>query len=316
MYSINDLPPRVAAKIDVQPDPPGHWMWTDAPMTTGYGRMRWEGGSPMAHRLVYHLLADPTLVPCPGKGTDDAVDHLCRVKMCVNPVHLKPGTRRENCLVGLNGVLGAHHSPFVGVVWARGRWAAQIGVGVSGHRHLGRFDTELAAAIVYDNAAEALTGERTNERLGLLAGYPAATIRRMAREFDDGGVAARQKARAQALAARDAEWAQLAQSGHTRKEIAARYGVSRGRVDQVLAPITGGRPRLHSSQFLGVSWRTQNGRWLAQTGLDGRKCHLGYFHSEVAAAIAYDDAVQAINGDRPNERLGLLDGCLDEEATA
>jgi hypothetical protein len=33
------------------------------------------------------------------------IDHLCRVRSCVNPAHLEVVTNRENCRRGIKGVL-------------------------------------------------------------------------------------------------------------------------------------------------------------------------------------------------------------------
>jgi hypothetical protein len=58
----------------------------------GYGKWpRHDGGSRMAHRRVYELLVGP--IP---EGLQ--MDHLCRVKRCVNPDHLEPVTGSENVL--------------------------------------------------------------------------------------------------------------------------------------------------------------------------------------------------------------------------
>jgi hypothetical protein len=49
------------------------------------------GTSRRAHRVAYELAVGP--IP-PGLQ----VDHLCRVRDCVNPAHLDPVTKRENNL--------------------------------------------------------------------------------------------------------------------------------------------------------------------------------------------------------------------------
>lgn len=43
-----------------------------------------------------------------------------------------------------------------------------------------------------------------------------------------------------------------------------------------------------TSRFVGVSWQSRSGRWVAQIGVDGRMVHLGYHDTEEAAAAARD----------------------------
>ena len=65
------------------------WLWTAHCNQGGYGRF-WTGTEwQVAHRFAYELLVGP--IP---KGLD--LDHLCRVRHCVNPTHLEPVTRAEN----------------------------------------------------------------------------------------------------------------------------------------------------------------------------------------------------------------------------
>lgn len=64
------------------------WLWTAA-RTDGYGRL----GNEYAHRVAYRMLVGP--IPL---GLQ--LDHLCRVRHCVNPAHLEPVTQRENVLRG------------------------------------------------------------------------------------------------------------------------------------------------------------------------------------------------------------------------
>jgi len=70
------------------------WLWTGKPSTGGYGRIGTVGKKlAPVHRVAYELLRGP--VP------DGLVlDHLCRVRHCVNPDHLEPVTQRENILRG------------------------------------------------------------------------------------------------------------------------------------------------------------------------------------------------------------------------
>lgn len=61
------------------------WHWTSHIAENGYGKT----GRGWAHRLVYEELVGP--IP---EGLD--LDHLCRVRRCVNPDHLEPVTRSVN----------------------------------------------------------------------------------------------------------------------------------------------------------------------------------------------------------------------------
>lgn len=70
--------------------PSGCWEWNGAPNSGGYGRATIAARTrTRAHRAVYELLVAP--IP---EGLH--LDHLCRVRMCVNPAHLEPVTHAEN----------------------------------------------------------------------------------------------------------------------------------------------------------------------------------------------------------------------------
>lgn len=67
-------------------------------MWNGYGRIRGSVKGVeyhfFAHRRIYEMLRGP--VP-----DDLTLDHLCRVRHCVNPAHLEPVSNRENVLRGV-----------------------------------------------------------------------------------------------------------------------------------------------------------------------------------------------------------------------
>jgi len=65
------------------------WLWTGARFSNGYGSFWLLGKSVGAHRVAYELWRGP--IP---EGLH--LDHLCRVRHCVNPDHLEPVTVREN----------------------------------------------------------------------------------------------------------------------------------------------------------------------------------------------------------------------------
>lgn len=67
----------------------GCWLWQRQLNAGGYGSTYLYGQRMGAHRALYVLLVGP--IP---DGHD--LDHLCRVRHCVNPAHLEPVTRSEN----------------------------------------------------------------------------------------------------------------------------------------------------------------------------------------------------------------------------
>jgi hypothetical protein len=80
----------------------GCWLWGLTITRNGYGQIRANrrDGTVLAHRALYERQNGP--IP---EGLD--LDHLCRVRHCVNPSHLEPVTRSENNLRGLLGKLTA-----------------------------------------------------------------------------------------------------------------------------------------------------------------------------------------------------------------
>jgi hypothetical protein len=91
-YGDTRLPERIWSKISV--DESGCWVWLAYRNRGGYGCVSWEGMSRLAYRITYTELVSP--VP---EGLE--LDHLCRVRHCVNPDHLEPVTRQTNALRGV-----------------------------------------------------------------------------------------------------------------------------------------------------------------------------------------------------------------------
>lgn len=82
------LPTNFAGKYSERDS--GCWLWTASVNSKGYGLVNVGGGRiALAHRVAY----ESTVGPIPDGLT---IDHLCRVKRCINPAHLDPCTRREN----------------------------------------------------------------------------------------------------------------------------------------------------------------------------------------------------------------------------
>lgn len=75
----------------------GCWLWTAALSDGGYGVFGIGGRRVVhAHRFAYQQRVGP--IP---EGLH--LDHLCRVRNCVNPDHLEPVTHAENVRRGLSG---------------------------------------------------------------------------------------------------------------------------------------------------------------------------------------------------------------------
>lgn len=80
----------------------GCWLWTGA-LRNGYGAMSQRVSADVAdgwrtlyvHRLTYQLVIGP--IP-PGLQ----LDHVCRVRRCVNPEHLETVTAQENKRRGMS----------------------------------------------------------------------------------------------------------------------------------------------------------------------------------------------------------------------
>ena len=83
------LPNKLDSKIERITES-GCWIWMGALSRNGYGNIHLRPlGNVVAHRHVYSILGG--IVPA---SLD--LDHLCRVRCCVNPAHLEAVTRREN----------------------------------------------------------------------------------------------------------------------------------------------------------------------------------------------------------------------------
>lgn len=69
------------------------WYWDGIYYPSGYGQVYSPAAKRQinAHRFVWEMLVGP--IP---SGLQ--LDHLCRIRGCVNPAHLRPVTLRENVL--------------------------------------------------------------------------------------------------------------------------------------------------------------------------------------------------------------------------
>lgn len=87
-FTYSSLEERLLANI-VKTDT--CWLWARRLSRDGYAKMKAAGKKTGAHRIAYELFVSP--IP---EGL--TIDHLCRVRHCVNPAHLEPVTLRENIL--------------------------------------------------------------------------------------------------------------------------------------------------------------------------------------------------------------------------
>lgn len=81
------LPEQITRSITV--DDNGCWIWKGSKNQYGYGLTRLDGTTRLAHRVTYSLVNGD--IPA---GVH--LDHLCRIRCCVNPFHLDPVTQAEN----------------------------------------------------------------------------------------------------------------------------------------------------------------------------------------------------------------------------
>lgn len=61
----------------------GCWLWIRGQCTGGYGSFTLNHKTRRAHRVAYEMVYGVTLTP------DQFLHHVCRVKLCVNPLHLE-----------------------------------------------------------------------------------------------------------------------------------------------------------------------------------------------------------------------------------
>ncbi len=84
MAGLEALPDRFVDKIMFEPNT-GCWLWMAGQNGKGYGVFKPSRSrrNAYAHRYAYEQLVGPI---APGLE----IDHLCRVRHCVNPAHLEP----------------------------------------------------------------------------------------------------------------------------------------------------------------------------------------------------------------------------------
>jgi hypothetical protein len=118
-FHLGLLPERLQSKIRIDWKT-GCWLWAASCDSSGYGKIRFEGNMCSSHRLFYELLIGR--IP-----KNREIDHLCRVRHCVNPEHMEPVTDRENSLRGKRNqfykkshcIHGHEFTPENTYVWAK-----------------------------------------------------------------------------------------------------------------------------------------------------------------------------------------------------
>lgn len=85
---------RFLAKVVRSPET-SCWLWDGARAGEGYGVFKWRGRQSYAHRYAHEYYK--------GAIPDGyLIDHLCRVRLCVNPEHLEAVTCQANILRGMS----------------------------------------------------------------------------------------------------------------------------------------------------------------------------------------------------------------------
>lgn len=121
------------------------WLWTRFLNSHGYGQLNSQNRRWLAHRFSYTLHAGP--IP---EGVQ--LDHLCHVRSCVNPSHLRLVTNKQNN--------ENHRTPHkdsksgaLGVTWIESTNRYRVTVGHNGKQHHGGYFDDLESAA---NAAKEL----------------------------------------------------------------------------------------------------------------------------------------------------------------
>jgi len=91
--SIEELPDRFWNKIEKTDS---CWLWKGS-LWDGYGRYAINRKLYLVHRMAYAVLKQKL-------GDNTQIDHLCRVKTCVNPDHLEEVSKKENIRRGISRV--------------------------------------------------------------------------------------------------------------------------------------------------------------------------------------------------------------------
>lgn len=89
------LLPSLLRRIDKTPT---CWLWTSHIRSDGYGTFTQRVDGRITPQYPHRLMYETTVGPIPDGYQ---IDHLCRVRHCVNPAHLEAVPPRENYLRGI-----------------------------------------------------------------------------------------------------------------------------------------------------------------------------------------------------------------------
>lgn len=104
------------------------WLWQDRTNADGYGYIKHSGTRTLAHRFAW----SDTVGVIPEHAM---LDHLCHVRSCVNPAHLRLATSTINNQ-NRKGPSAHSKSGVRGVYWERSRrlWVGEVRANKTRHR--------------------------------------------------------------------------------------------------------------------------------------------------------------------------------------
>ena len=138
---------RLLRHVSMEPNS-GCWLWTGGVNHGGYGQFSdGRGKNGGAHRAAYEVFVGP--IP---EGL--TLDHLCRVRCCVNPAHLEPVSMQENLRRG-NSHLSAsiRHSKKEHCPKGHPYLGANLYIGTRGQRLCRRCHNDRTLAAYYARKA-------------------------------------------------------------------------------------------------------------------------------------------------------------------
>lgn len=77
------------------------WLFTGCVNNNGYGQIRHNGKTMLAHRVAYELIT--------GEEPNGVLLHTCDTPLCCNPEHLTVGTQMDNLQDMRNKGRGVNH---------------------------------------------------------------------------------------------------------------------------------------------------------------------------------------------------------------